>query len=103
MKVLAGLVISHLILSNDIIQYFLFNLFVCLIYVGQFQDFCFAKCDQTRPNTDVMCIKRGITLMQEANIYLNMTESFAQRIHLIAEFYVTRRFSSRLARGGHVT
>jgi len=34
-------------------------------------------------------MKRGITQMLEVNIYLHVTDFFSQRIHLIAEFYVT--------------
>jgi len=40
--------------------------------------------------------------MHEINIYLLVTDFFAQRIHLIVEFYGNWRFSSLLARWSHV-
>jgi len=40
--------------------------------------------------------------MHEVNIYLRVTEFFAQRIHLIVEFYGNWRFSSLLVRRCHV-
>jgi len=34
-------------------------------------------------------MNRGITLMLEVSIYLHVTDFVAQKINLIAEFYVT--------------
>ena len=68
-------IFSLLIFSTDlVIQFCLFNFFMS--YIGQIQDFCFPKCNQSQTSTDVVCIKGGITLMQEVNIYLHMPDSF---------------------------
>ena len=75
MKVLGGVNFSRLISSTDlVIQFCLFNLFMS--YIGQIQNFCFPKFNQSWTSTYVVCIKRGITLMQEVNIYLHMPDSF---------------------------
>jgi len=76
----------YVFISRTVLSYtVLFAYMGYMSYRRQFDIFC-PLCHQSWRCTDVMYIKRGITLMHEVNIYLHVTDSFAQKIHFIAEF-----------------